>query len=85
MSTFLHILLGLVIAAAGIALVLKTQAIINLLGPMDWAEAKLGSGGTKLLYKLFGVLVVFVGFMIATNLWDAFLQATLGSLFNFGG
>ena len=83
MAIFLRILAGLAVAAAGIGLVLKSQAIINFLGPLEWAEAKLGYGGTNIVYKLAGVVIVFIGFMVSTNLWNAFLQATIGSLFSF--
>jgi hypothetical protein len=38
-------------------------------------------GGTNLFYKLLGVVFCLIGFLVMTNLWTAFLQATLGSLF----
>jgi hypothetical protein len=84
MSIFFRILIGLAIAGAGVFLVIKTRKIIDFFGPIAWADAKLGGGGTSLMYKLIGIAVVFIGFMIATNLWDAFLQATIGSLFGLG-
>lgn len=54
---------------------------IEFFGTNAWAETKLGGGGTSLLYKAIGILVIFAGFMWATNLWNAFLEATLGSVF----
>ncbi len=83
MGIFLRILIGIAIVGIGIFLVLKTTLIIDFIGPFDWAEQKLGGGGSNLFYKLVGVVVCFIGFMVATNLWNAFLQATLGSLFGF--
>ena len=83
MGLFLRILIGLVLVAAGIFMVIKTRMLMGFFGTIDWAEQKLGGGGSNLLYKLIGILVCFIGFMVATNLWNAFLQATLGSLFGF--
>jgi hypothetical protein len=81
MNIFFRILIGLLIAGVGTYFVLRTQTILGFFGPVAWAEAKLGGGGTRLFYKLIGLVLIFTGFMVATNLWGAFLEATLGSLF----
>ena len=83
MSIFLRILLGIAIAAAGTFMVIRTRIILDFFGPWDWAEAKLGGGGSNLFYKLVGIVIVFIGFMVATNLWNEFLNATIGSLFGY--
>lgn len=80
MNIFLRIVIGLIVAAIGCYMVLRTETILGFFGTVDWAEQKLGGGGTRLFYKLLGIVIVFVGFMVATNLWDAFLEATLGSI-----
>lgn len=85
MGLFVRILFGIGFAAAGIFLVVKTRTLLEFFGTIDWAEMKLGGGGSNLMYKIIGLILIFVGFMIATNLWSAFLQATLGSLFGFRG
>ena len=81
MAIFLRILLGIGITLVGFLMVLRTAFFIEYIGYIDWAEVKFGSGGTNLFYKLLGTLVMMLGFMVATNLWDALLGATLGSLF----
>lgn len=74
--TFLpHLLLGLAIAAVGAFFVIRTYVIIDFFGSIEWAEAKLGAGGTNLAYKCIGLFIVFMGFLIATNLWEKFLQS----------
>lgn len=78
---FGRILIGLVMVSVGFLVVWKTRNIEDMFGSIDWAEAKLGGGGTNMMYKFIGVVVIFVGFMVMTNLWNAFLEATLGSLF----
>lgn len=67
--------------AIGFYFVWKTRTIISTFGSIDWADQKLGGGGTQLMYKFIGLIIIFTGFMVTTNLWDAFLEATLGSLF----
>ena len=76
-----RILIGLVLVAVGFLIVWKTRSFIEAFGTSAWAETKLGGGGTSLMYKGIGILVIFIGFMWATNLWSKFLNATLGSIF----
>ena len=80
MGFIIRLVIGLGIAALGSIMVIKTHLVIDFFGSVDWAEQKLGGGGTNLFYKGLGLLIVFVGFLVATNMWDNFLQATLGSL-----
>ncbi|MBU1907638.1 hypothetical protein KKF59_00715 [Patescibacteria group bacterium] len=84
MTIFLRILIGTALVAAGAFMVIKTRMIMGFFGTIDWAEAKLGGGGSNLFYKLIGIAVILIGFLAATNLWNAFLNATLGSLLGFG-
>lgn len=81
MNIIVRILLGLLIDAVGLFFIFKSETMLDFLGPIDMIDAKLGAGGTRLFYKLLGTVIVVVGFLLMTNLWDAFLQATLGSLF----
>ncbi len=76
-----RILIGLALVALGFVLVWKTRKFIDFFGPIDWADVKFGGGGTPLMYKTIGLIFIFVGFIWATNLWTAFLEATLGSIF----
>lgn len=75
-----RIIIGLVLVAFGAVMVIYTQRFYDFFGSMNWADRYLGSGGSRLMYKFIGILVSCVGFMYMTNLWGAFLQATLGSL-----
>lgn len=83
MALVLRVLLGLVIVAVGAGMVIRTRVLLEFFGPIAWAEAKMGGGGSNLLYKLIGIFFCFIGFMVATNLWMAFLQGTIGWLFNY--
>lgn len=77
----LRIVIGLALAAIGFTFVWKTRKYIETFGSIDWADAKLGGGGTNLVYKTIGLVLIFIGFIVATNMWNAFLEATLGSIF----
>ncbi|HEU0050538.1 MAG TPA: hypothetical protein VFQ60_00590 [Patescibacteria group bacterium] len=81
MNLVLQILIGLGIAAVGVYFVFKTETILEFFGVVEWAETKIGPGGTRLFYKLLGIVIIFLGFVVATNLWNALLQATIGKLF----
>lgn len=77
-----HLLIGLAVAGGGLFMVFNTTFMLDFFGPVDWAEQKLGS--SSMFYKLLGVLVVFIGLIVAFDLWDAFLHATLGQIFPGG-
>ena len=73
---------GLLIATAGFLLVWKSEWIINNLGRIPWAEQHLGSeGGSRLMYKLIGIIIIMAGFLQATNLGDAFLGWIASTIF----
>ncbi len=81
MNIFVRIIIGSILVALGIAMVIKTGKFRDFFGNVPFAEKYLGGGGTNLFYKFLGITIILVGFLWATNLWSAFLQATLGSLF----
>lgn len=81
MGLILRILLGAGIVGVGVVFVIKTRDIYDFFGGVPFAEKYLGGGGTTLFYKLLGVVFCLLGFIVMFNLWDAFLMATLGSLF----
>ncbi len=76
---FTRILIGIILVAIGFIIVWKTRKFIDAFGAIAWADAHLGGGGTSIMYKTIGIVLIFVGFMWATNLWNAFLEATLGA------
>lgn len=78
----MKIILGLFVVAMGAVLILKTQWFVENFGTNAWAEEKFGySGGTRLMYKMLGLIFIFVGFLLVTNMWQGFLMGTVGRLF----
>jgi len=78
MSPFFRVLLGLVVMVIGFCLVRYSEKVLEWFGRVDFAEDKLGAGGSRLFYKLIGVLVVFIGIFIATNIMSDILGGFAG-------
>ncbi|MEK7680776.1 MAG: hypothetical protein AAB348_01895 [Patescibacteria group bacterium] len=75
-------IIGILMAAIGVILVLKTEWFIQNFGTSAWAEAKFGyNGGTRLMYKLVGTAFIFFGFLTVTNMISGFLFGTVGKIF----
>ncbi len=73
---------GALLVGTGVLLILKTEWFVQNFGTNAWAEANLGtSGGSRLLYKLIGLALIFFGFLLVTNMIQGFLMATLGRIF----
>lgn len=78
----MHYFIGVLLVATGIGMIVKTEWIIQNFGTSAWAEEKLGtSGGSRLLYKLIGLVLILVGFLLVTNLFEGFLLGTIGRIF----
>lgn len=76
-----QIITGLFVSAVGALAVIYTEWIIQTFGYNEWAENKMSMwGGSRTLYKLIGVLVVFAGLLYAFNLFDKFIMG-LGKMF----
>lgn len=70
-----HIILGILITAIGVYLVLKTEWFLENFGRISWFEDKLGSeGGSRLGYKLVGIIIIFIGIIVLTGSGTAFME-----------
>ena len=80
----MQIFLGILITAVGAFLVIKTEWFVNNFGRIAWFEDKLGSeGGTRLGYKLIGILFLIVGVIVMTGSGTAFMQWLLSPLLHY--
>ena len=69
-----NIIFGLAVVAAGFYLVLKAEVIMNNFGRLPFFENHLAtSGGSRLGYKLVGIALIVIGFMITSGLIGAFI------------
>jgi len=77
-----RIIIGILMVGVGTLLIFKSEWFYQNFGSIAWAENNLGtSGGSRLMYKIIGLVFIFVGMMVATNLFTGFLMATVGRLF----
>ncbi len=62
------IILGIIILAIGVVLVIKTEWFMQNFGRITWFEKTFGTeGGSRLGYKLLGLLAIFMGIVMATG------------------
>ncbi len=75
----MHIIIGLIIIFIGLLLVIKSDWFLNNFGRIGFFERHLSTeGGTRLGYKLLGMIVVFIGMMVLTNLIGSLGEWALG-------
>ncbi|MFA5420847.1 MAG: hypothetical protein WC280_02405 [Patescibacteria group bacterium] len=75
------ILVGLFLIGIGSLMVIYTEWLLKNFGRINWFERNLGSeGGTRLGYKLVGIIFVFLGLLLMTGLMDGFLGFILSPL-----
>ncbi len=75
----MRIIFGLVMFVGGALIVLKSEAILNMVGPIGWFERHLGvEGGSRLGYKLIGLFICFIGLLIMTNMIGGFVMWIIG-------
>jgi len=80
----MNILTGFIIIFVGSLMVFKADWLLNNFGRMACFEKYLGTeGGSRLGYKLIGVIAIFIGVLIMTNMINGFLQWVLSPLLQF--
>ena len=80
----MNILLGLAIIALGVAIAIKSEAFLSFFGRISFFEKHLGTeGGSRLGYKLVGLIFIFIGMLIMTNMIGGFLEWLLSPLLKY--
>ncbi len=68
-------IIGVIIFAVGLSLIIKTEWYLSNFGRIDFFEQHLGlEGGSRLGYKLLGMLVIFIGLLAITGMIGGFLK-----------
>ncbi|MFH0928640.1 MAG: hypothetical protein V1821_04175 [bacterium] len=80
MGLVFRLIFGSFLVVLGFVMVWRTIIFINITGKIDWAEEKLGPGGTWSFLKIVGVIVIMLGFMFITNLIEN-LGGSIASIF----
>lgn len=77
-----RIILGLIGIGIGFVIVWQSEWLLQNFGTNAWAEQKLGTdGGSRLLYKLIGIIIMFLALLYMTGLIEGILLAVFGRLF----
>lgn len=75
-------IVGILVILVGCFLIIKTEWFIQNFGTSSWAEEHLGtSGGTRLMYKLIGIIAIMLSMMGMTGMLGEVIIGTLGKLF----
>jgi len=80
----MQFVLGLIGLAIGVGIVIKSESILNTFGRIEFFEHYLGvEGGSRLGYKLFGVLVIFIAILLITGMFNGFMMWAVSPLTQF--
>lgn len=78
----MSIVLGILIILAGVFMVIKTEWVLQNFGTSNWAEEHMGSsGGSRLMYKLLGIIFIILSVMGMTGMLGEVIVGTFGKLF----
>lgn len=81
----MNILLGTLVLAVGALMVIKTEWLLQNFGRVEWFDKYLGSdGGSRLGYKLIGMLIIFGGILTITGNFGTFFAWLMSPLINAG-
>ncbi len=80
----MNILVGIIIFGIGTLIVIKSEAMLEAFGRIEFFERNLGTeGGSRLGYKLVGLFAIFIGVLIMTNLIGGFLEWVLSPILRY--
>lgn len=80
----MNIIIGVIIFAIGALITIKSEAMLNAFGRIEFFERQLGAeGGSRLGYKLIGLLAIFIGILVMTNLIGGFLEWVLSPILRY--
>ena len=75
-------LLWLIGVGLGFLIIWKLEWLYQNFGTVAWAEEHLGTeGGSRLFYKLFGLVLIFISFLGVTGLLGGMILGIFGGLF----
>lgn len=69
----MHIFFGLTGIVCSFLILIYRVPIKRFIGPIEWAERRLGPGGTYTALLLVAIVMFFVSIMIMTNTLDILL------------
>lgn len=79
-----HIIIGLLLMALGVLIIVKSEWMLYNFGRIGFFEQHLGiQGGSRLGYKLVGLIFVFAGLLIAVGLFGGLIEWIFSPLIKY--
>ncbi len=70
----MQFIIGLIITPIGVIIMMKSEWLLNNFGSIAFFDQHLGSsGGSRLGYKLIGIVIIFVGILFLTGMIGGFV------------
>lgn len=77
-----QIIIGIAGIIFGAIMVMRSEWLLSAFGRVNWAEIHLGTeGGTRVFYKLLGLITIFISLLIMTGMIEGVLLAIFEPLF----
>jgi hypothetical protein len=78
LNSLMRYIFGIIAIVIGFVIIWKSEWFLQNFGRIDWAEAKLGAeGGTRLFYKLVGLIIILISFLYMGGFVEAILLRVL--------
>lgn len=78
------VIIGAFIIVLGFLMVYKPRFFVDFLGHQPWVEKIFSVYDDELAYKIIGIIIIFVGVMVMTNLIWGILGFLLSPVLNAG-
>ncbi|MFA6536937.1 MAG: hypothetical protein WCT18_00885 [Patescibacteria group bacterium] len=69
----IRIIIGLMVSGIGFLCVKKPEVPLDFIGPIAFAERTFSSG-SKAFYKIVGIGLIMLGFLVVTNMYEDFIR-----------
>ena len=78
-------ILGVVFTIIGVMIVIKSESFLRFFGRISFFEKHLGTeGGSRLGYKIIGLVVIFLGILTMTGMINGFMAWLTGPITRLG-
>ncbi|MEK7084524.1 MAG: hypothetical protein AAB932_04785 [Patescibacteria group bacterium] len=75
-------IVGILAILFSVILIIKTEWFVENFGTSGWAEEHMGtSGGTRLMYKLIGLVIIIIAMLGMTGFLGGIIWSVFGRLF----
>jgi len=71
---FLKIILFIISILVGLYFLVKSEYIVRVIGHNAWVDSYLGRGGSYLMWKVIGIIVIGLGFLYLLGDLDLYLN-----------